>query len=218
MTSYLPEKIQPSMSCSIEAVFFDLDGTLVTTSLDFAAIREELGYAEPVDFIQEMQRLPAQESARIATIIARHEKADAELTQVMPGAVELVHYCKAQGWPVVVVTRNSREIADIKLSRAKLDVDRLYARDDAMPAKPDPTVFHQLFKDYQLQAANVMYLGDYIYDIQTARNAGMISGLIYQGHTPDYAAQADVCVRHLAELQAWLTVNQAIKHSPEQVI
>ncbi len=208
--THLPTIMHLPLANDIQAVFFDLDGTLVTSSLDFTAIREELGYSQPIDFVKEMQRLPPQQAARIAKIIAKHEQDDARRSKAMPGAQQLIDYCRDQGWPVVVVTRNSREVAQIKLARAGLSVDRLIARDDDVPAKPDPTVFYQLFKEYALDPEYVMYLGDYIYDIQTARNARMISALIYEQQLPDFAEDADICVSELAALQEWLASNERL--------
>ena len=196
-----------AIPAAIDAVFFDLDGTLVSSPLDFAAIRAELGYAQPVDFLQLLKTAPADEAARIRAIIERHEDDDANRCSAMPGAQALLDFCQQQGWPTVVVTRNSRPFAERKLERAGLQLDRLIARDDG-PAKPDPTVFYQLFDHYQLRPECVIYLGDYTYDIQTARNAGMLSALIYQGERPSYAEQADICLTELADLQAWLAQQQ----------
>ena len=58
--SIAPQSVIPA---AIDAVFFDLDGTLVSSTLDFAAIRAELGYAQPVDFLQLLKTAPAEEAA-----------------------------------------------------------------------------------------------------------------------------------------------------------
>lgn len=205
------DKFHMTLFKPVSAVFFDLDGTLVTSSLNFAAIRAELGYQQPVDFLSLMEQLPAPEAKRIAEIIEQHERDDASKSQAIDGAAELLDFCRHQNWPTVVVTRNSHQIAAEKLARAQLQVDRLIARDDA-PAKPDPTIFHQLFDQYQLQADQVVYLGDYIYDIETARNAGMISALLCQHERPEYSSQADLCVASLEALQhSLMTHNQSLK-------
>ena len=195
-------------SQAIEAVFFDLDATLVSSTLNFQQIRQELGYEGEVDFLQLIQRLPPTESQRIQEIIHRHECEDAEAATAMPGAASLLHFCQLQGWPTVVVTRNSRSVAALKLQRSDLQVDKLIARDDAFPAKPDPTVFLSLFNQYGLTANRVIYVGDYIYDIQTARNAGMISALTYEDNLPEFANQSDICIKGLTALERWLTQHQ----------
>ena len=47
-----------------QALLFDLDGTLVDTRLDFAALRRELGFPEGVGLLEHLETLPAADARR----------------------------------------------------------------------------------------------------------------------------------------------------------
>ena len=183
----------------LEAIFFDLDGTLVTSNLDFVKIRQEIGHPEETDILKQLSQLPADEAQRIKSILNRHEAEDASHAEALEGAKQLLNFCRQQNWPIAVITRNSRAMAELKLKRAKLDIDVLVSRDDA-PAKPDPTAIDKLLTQHNLHAEQVMYLGDYLYDIQTARNSGLIAGLIDHGQSWSFAADADIVINSLPQL------------------
>ena len=102
----------------LSAIFFDLDGTLVTSHLDFTKIREEINYAGDVDILKHLAQLPSHEAERIQRILVKHEADDANKAQALEGAAELLTFCQQQDWPTVVVTRNSRAMAELKLNKA----------------------------------------------------------------------------------------------------
>jgi HAD superfamily hydrolase (TIGR01549 family) len=198
----------------LSAIFFDLDGTLVTSYLDFAKIRKEINYPVDVDILTHLAALPPHEAERIEKILVRHELDDANKAQALEGAAELLAFCQQQSWPTVVVTRNSRAMAELKLNKAGLRVDVLISREDA-PAKPDPTAILEMLSKYQLKADEVMYLGDYIYDIQTARNAGLIAGLIDHHQELAFADQADIVVNNLSQLQQQIVQAKSRRPNPQ---
>lgn len=186
---------------NLSAIWFDLDGTLVSSKLDFMSMRDEIGVPAGTDFIQLINHSAPKEAQRIREIIVKHEAEDARHAEALDGAKALLEYCRQQRWPIVIITRNTRENALKKLQAANLQFDTLITRDDA-PAKPDPSIVLQLLDEYDLNPEQVMYLGDYLYDIETARNAGLMAGIVYDSESmePEFAAHADISTAGLPEL------------------
>lgn len=70
---------------SVAGIIFDMDGTLVDSGLDFAAMRREMGLPDGVPLLETLENLNAAESARCRAILHRHEEAGAERASVLPG-------------------------------------------------------------------------------------------------------------------------------------
>jgi HAD superfamily hydrolase (TIGR01549 family) len=184
----------------INGVIFDLDGTLVDSQLDFAAIRRETGFPEDEGLLEHLETLqdPALK-ARAEAIIVRHEMEGALAASWMPGAQDLLQRLVLANYPVGIVTRNNRVAARQMLDTLDIPCDMLVAREDA-PAKPHPGGLLAIAGRWELAPERLVYVGDYIFDLQAANNAGMLACWYDVGRGFSYAEQADLVVRHFDEL------------------
>ena len=104
--------------------------------------------------------------------------------------------------PIGIVTRNNRVAAQLMLDTLGIPCDELVAREDA-PAKPHPGGLLEISRRWNLSPAQLVYVGDYVSDLQAAHNAGMLACWYDGGRGLSYADQADLVVKHfdgLAEL------------------
>ncbi len=69
-----------------------------------------------------------------------------------------------------------------------------------MPAKPDPAGLWLIAKQWQLPVSELLFVGDYWFDLETARRAGMASCLYLNAENQHFAADATYCIRHFIEL------------------
>lgn len=172
-------------SVELRAALFDLDGTLVDSHLDFAAIRRDTGFPEGLGLLEHLETLtdtPARAEAE--AIIHAHELNGAERATWMPGASALLQHLADAGVPLGIVTRNSRHCASLMIDALGIPCDMLVAREDA-PAKPDPAGLLRIASQWQIPVDQIAYTGDYLFDIQAARAAGMVSCLYApDGHSP----------------------------------
>lgn len=181
----------------IDAVIFDLDGTLVSSELDFRAIRRQLGCPADHDLLEHIDAMPAGKAQAAHQIVLDHEMADAHGARHLPGAGELLEFLRRMALPFGVVTRNCRAAAQIKLSQ--MSVDHLVCREDC-PPKPAPDGLLRLASGWRIHPARVLFVGDYLYDLEAAENAGMPSCLINAGIEAPYQGRADIVVQDLPEL------------------
>ncbi|WP_100642481.1 HAD family hydrolase [Alteromonas facilis] len=157
---------------NIDGVIFDLDGTLVESSLDFAQIRADIGCPEGVDVLHFIEQLPDEQRQHAHAVVLSHELDDARLSNWLSGAQEFVLKTLEQQLPMAIVTRNCRAATERKIQQNNIPIDCIITREDA-PAKPKPDALIMIAQLWQLPAHRLIYIGDYIYDEQAAINAGM---------------------------------------------
>ena len=184
---------------SLAGVIFDLDGTLVDSRLDFAAIRRELGCPGETGVLEFIEQLPAARQAQAHAVVLRHERQGAENARCMPGARECLAHFQQRGLPTAILTRNAREIASLTLDRLRMPIDRLIAREDA-PPKPAPDGLLQIAREWGLPPSRLVYVGDFRFDLEAAHRAGMVACYYDPAGTRRFVQQADWWIQHLTSL------------------
>jgi HAD superfamily hydrolase (TIGR01509 family) len=156
----------------IRGVIFDLDGTLVDSRLDFDAMRREIGLPPGTPVLEGVLALLPEQARPAWEIIERHERIGAEAATVIAGVSELLAELDRRGIHCAVVTRNGRTFARETLLRLALPLEVVITRDDA-PPKPDPTGLLRVLKTWELPAAAAAMVGDFRFDLEAGRAAGM---------------------------------------------
>ncbi len=157
----------------IKGVIFDLDGTLVESSLNFAQMRLDIGCPPHQDLLSFIDAITClHQKARAQKVILQHELDDAQNANWLKVGKRMVDMVQAHKLPMAIVTRNCCEATAIKLANNNIPIDYVLTREDA-PAKPDPTALLMVANTWQLPPEDCLYVGDFIYDQQAAENAGM---------------------------------------------
>src|SRR5689334_1587307 len=92
----------------IRGVIFDLDGTLVNSGLDFAAMRREMGLGGGLPLLEAIAELPDDDARRCWEILDAHERAGAERATLIPGVVDFLDELHEHGIKRAILTRNAR--------------------------------------------------------------------------------------------------------------
>lgn len=193
----------------IRGIIFDLDGTLVDSGLDFDLMRREMGLPAGGPLLEALAALPEPRAVECREILARHEWAGAQRARLMPGVAEFLDELNRRGIHRAVLTRNCREVALATIGRLKLEFDLVVAREDA-PAKPDPAAIWMVCEKWTLPRSKVVMLGDFVFDVEAGRQAGVRTVLYTAGREPSLVAgheRADFCLRSFVspgEFFAWI--------------
>ncbi|MFQ3197458.1 MAG: HAD superfamily hydrolase (TIGR01549 family) [Paraglaciecola sp.] len=188
---------------TIKGFIFDLDGTLLTSTLNFRLLREMLNCPLGSDILSFISTLTKEQQVNASQLIYQHEIQDAQSARWIEGAEQLVELLVNKQLPLAIVTRNCRAAAQLKIQRNQLNISTILTREDA-PAKPDPSALLRIAKQWQLDPQDLAYVGDYEYDVQAANRSGMMSCLYTAQHmpVPAYAHQADWVFSHFSQFCA----------------
>jgi len=182
----------------LRAVLFDLDGTLVSSELDFDRIRREAGI-EGVPILEYMAQAPPERRREIAEILERHEAEAAACCAPADGVREVLDWLRTHRIGSAIITRNSRRSAETVMRRLGLPVEAVVAREDAAP-KPSPEPVLRACRALGVSPAEALMVGDFIFDIQAGRAAGARTALLrLPGRNYD-GVESDFVVESLREL------------------
>lgn len=178
----------------IRGVIFDLDGTLAHSNPDFPGLRRELGVSPGADVLAHVNSLNDKAAQQAALeVIHDYEIRSSQTSTWVAGARELIECLRAKSLPMAILTRNIPEAAQITINRLGIDISLVLTRHDAEP-KPHPEGIQRICQQWQLLPADILYVGDYLFDLQTAQNAGSRCALYFPDAIPDYAQEADMIV------------------------
>ena len=184
---------------SITAVIFDLDGTLIRSSIDFVKMKnmiiahfrslevdsEDFSSSTPTfEIVQKgiellRKKLPEERVSKarrhIEQIMTDVEMEQVDSVSVIPGVSETVKLLKEKGIKIGILTRSCREYALRSLEATGLSklVDFVAARDDIDRPKPDPDQVIMLAQKLNAKLEETLMVGDHPIDALCARNSNV---------------------------------------------
>lgn len=214
----------------LQAVLFDMDGTLVDTSQDFVAV---------VQSLRQEQGLPPASESRIRQAISngaqgmleasfdidpksgafaslreaflnRYQQQCCQHSKLFEGMDDLLAEIEEAGLPWGIVTNKSARFAEPLLARLGL-VDRcgaLICPEHVRHSKPDPEPVLLACARLGVDPGQTVFVGDDKRDIQAGRSAGCLTlaaAYGYVNHLDDpYDWGADAVVKYSVTLQRLL--------------
>ena len=185
----------------IKAVIFDLDGTITRPHLDFDRIREEIGLArDSGPILESMEKMTDAERRRAEEVLYRHEKRAVVESRLNDGARRTLSELRRRGIHIGILTRNKRINALAIAEKHNLKFDAIVDRDDG-PAKPDSFGVLRLCREFGVEPAETLLVGDYLFDLLCAKAAGAVAVLL-ANHTQadEFADHADFCIENIGEI------------------
>ncbi len=193
----------------IQAVIFDLDGTITKPVLDFDKIRKEIGIVSgPV--WENILEMSCDKRKKAEQILLRYEIQAAENAQLNDGAKEIFDILADNDIHIAILTRNCRQAWDIVRKKFNINVDYVFTRESG-PVKPDPSAVLQITQSLNICPTETLVVGDYLFDIQAGKSSGARTALIvHDEKIPEYADLADYVIRNLLEIKD--IINNGIKN------
>lgn len=213
----------------MQAVLFDLDGTLIDTAADFIRIIQQMCRNEDRTVVEaDLIRTQVSEGARAMVklvypelevddpIFLAHRQRFLDLygadiavnTDLFEGMYPLLEQLEQNNIPWGIVTNKPRGLSESLLKALNL-TERcavLVCPEDVSKTKPDPEPMYLAAKQINIAPEQCIYVGDHPRDIDAGRHANMYTILAAYGYLPlqhkdDLAAwQADAIVNNVVEL------------------
>jgi N-acetyl-D-muramate 6-phosphate phosphatase len=218
------------MNHPIDAVLFDLDGTLIDSAPDLAGaandLRTQRGLeALPYESLRPMVGAGARGMVGLAfglrpgeegfeplrdAFLARYAERMLERTRVFDAVEPVLQMLSAAGVPWGIVTNKAARYAEPVVRGLGLDARAgvLIAGDTTAHAKPHPAPLLEAARRLGRDAGRCVYVGDDLRDMQAGRAAGMATlaagwGYLGQGEPIDDWG-ADAVLEEPAQLLNWL--------------
>jgi len=184
---------------------FDLDGTLTISAHDFVYIRNKLGLDENVPILEALNAMPEDQAAPLWESLNEMEEYFAAQSSLMHGAIELLQKLQARGARLAILTRNTMPVVEKTLRACGIDhffpPEQILDRDSCTP-KPSPDGICRLLDYWQADADDTVMVGDYLYDLQAGKGAGVITIHLDALGIFAWPDEADICIREFAEIEA----------------
>ncbi len=209
---------------SVDLIIFDLDGTLVDSTLDIAQttnyVLQQLNLSPlPVEQIRSfvgdgITRLversletqtrvtPELLNRALQLYYAHHEQHLTDFTRPFPGVVETLQFFHQK--KKVVVSNKAERFSRKVLQNLKLQhfFDLILGGDSLSVKKPNPEVIHYVLKKTQVNPQQAIIVGDGPQDIQCGLSAGIYTCGVTYGFRPlEELKGAYFLINAIAELQ-----------------
>ena len=186
---------------------FDLDGTLTVSAHDFEHIRRELGLAPEAPILEALHALPEAEAAPLWELLNELEFYYAGKASVMQGAAELLQKLHDDGRQLAILTRNTMPVVKQTLQACRLEhffpLEHILDRDSCIP-KPSPDGVKHLLEFWQADADDSVMVGDYLYDLEAGKGAGVVTIHVDTRGDVDWSEYTDIRVEGLGEIIDYL--------------
>ena len=186
---------------------FDLDGTLTLPVHDFSVIRHALGVPKGTDILGYLASLPEAEAQPLHDKLNEIENGLLDRIVPAPGLLQLISALHRRGSRLGILTRNTRDIAlktlDVLGIGAYFSEACILGRSD-VPPKPDPEGLFRLSTHWEKAPYELVMVGDYVFDLQTGRNAGTATIHVDRSRSFSWPELTDIGVETLEELHSIL--------------
>ena len=210
---------------AVQAIIFDLDGTLVDSAEDLRAalnrLLADLGLRpiEPTEIkgmigdgvLKLLERAlvaangdPQQKDALLPRFLEIYQANPATLTRCFPGVAETLEALRRKGFRMAVVT-NKPVFATNKILQA-LGLAEIFpvvvGGDSVQQRKPHPAPLLEAVRQLEVDVGQALMVGDNIHDVEAAHAAGMRCVAVTYGyhHRPPSEFNADRLIDRFGEL------------------
>lgn len=191
----------------IDALLFDLDGTLIDSAADFIYVLNKLREKYGLLALDELTIRNTVSNGARALIQLAFGGSEGEKTfelyrqellenymnivgdhaKLFEGIEDVLASCEAQNIPWGIITNKPRKFSEALLIKLNLlqRCSILLCADDVQKPKPDPESMHIASRILNIRLNNSVYVGDHERDIIAGNSANMITVAVEYGYIED---------------------------------
>jgi HAD superfamily hydrolase (TIGR01509 family) len=183
----------------IKGIIFDLDGTIVETSYDWAQIREQLG-TKGVAILTYLSALEEPERSLKWNILKKYEDEATHKAKLKKGIRPFFTFLTKRKIRRALVTNNSRKNVCFLLKKFNLKFDCLISRERGL-WKPSGAPFLEVLRKLKIKKEECCVVGDSHFDIKAAKKAGIEKIFILQRDKEKFYSSGAIVVLTVKALQ-----------------
>lgn len=183
----------------VRGVIFDWDGVIAETKLDFSPIREKYFHGRRVPLIEAAEKMDEPLKSEYLKAIRDEEMRGAWLSTPVEGALEFIDYLEKRRIPWCIHSRNCYESVIAAAQTINLALPEHVLTREAKHVKPDPLAMVDAAQAIGVPKASCLVIGDFLYELQAARRAGM-RGVLLRRDDAECASYADAFFDSLTAL------------------
>jgi hydrogenase expression/formation protein HypE len=191
----------------IKGIIFDFDGTLTLPgSLDFAAIKKEMGCPAELAILEYIESQPPSQRDALMEILEKREEEAAGASLPNLGAEGCLRRLKEERILLGLLTRNSLrsvQLAFRQFKKVRLEDFATVVTREFSPPKPDPAGVFRAAEEMGLKTRDLLMVGDFRFDVMAGWAAGAKTVLLTNGRASVMAPDdplPDFTIRILPEL------------------
>ena len=170
----------PSIGHPAEARAFllDWDGILADTRLNFAPLRNKYFGGKTVPLLETADTLPEPDRSLMLAEVRDIEIEGADRATAVEGAKDLIAWLDEKRKPWAVISRNCRDSILLAAERCGITLPPVTLSREEPYVKPDPMALKLAAERLGTELGGCVMVGDFVYDLQAAQNAGITSVLV----------------------------------------
>lgn len=183
----------------MEAVIFDLDGTLVDVPYEWPKIRRKLGVGEK-PILSHLASLSGPERGRKWKLLEEIEAQATRKAILKEGVARFLDFLDKNSIRKALVTNNSRKNVDYLLRKFKLKFECVISRESGL-WKPSAEPLLAALKKLGVEKEEACVVGDSHFDAKAAAEAGVKRIFLLRRQGIDYSSLSSEVVDSFVELE-----------------
>lgn len=183
----------------IEAVAFDLDGTITKTQVQFAPYKKRIG-CKRGDVLAYIKKQDLDQQQALYHILDEYEYQIEKECILNDGFLELMDFLNNKDIKTGIITRATRHHATQVIKKLGIPINHVIGREEIEP-KPSGKPLLHLSSLLKKPLDKMICVGDFLWDILAGKNAHVTTVLIATDASQKYIHLADYVIYHLASLK-----------------
>ena len=183
----------------IEAVAFDLDGTITKTRVQFAPYKKRIG-CKNGDVLAYIKKQDQSQQLSLYRILDEYEYQIEKDCILNDGFLDLMDFLNNKGIKTGIITRATRHHARQVIQKLGIPINHVIGREDADP-KPSGKPLIHLSSLLNKPLPKMICVGDFLWDILAGKNAHVATVLLATEASRKYIHLPDYVIYHLASLK-----------------